>query len=96
MSTRLTAKLGSREPLKVRNWCGCSLCACQMRCTEPSEMPVALAIARPVQWVADGARRCHHRLESERDRGAKGGERAGRSPPARRLQNPILPNPTLQ
>jgi hypothetical protein len=23
-----------------------------MRCTERSEMPVALAIARPVQWVA--------------------------------------------
>src|SRR5689334_21677638 len=23
-----------------------------MRCTEPSEMPMALAIARPVQWVA--------------------------------------------
>src|SRR5438105_11936362 len=23
-----------------------------MRCTEPTEMPTALAIARPVQWVA--------------------------------------------
>ena len=23
-----------------------------MRCTEPTEMPIALAIARPVQWVA--------------------------------------------
>src|SRR5213082_3208203 len=23
-----------------------------MRCTEPTEMPVALAIARPVEWVA--------------------------------------------
>ena len=30
----------------------CSLCARQMRCTEPTEMPIALAIARPVQWVA--------------------------------------------
>jgi hypothetical protein len=28
------------------------LCARQMRCTEPTESPIALAIARPVQWVA--------------------------------------------
>src|ERR1700737_4809028 len=52
MSESLAAKLGSRERLKVRSRWGCSLCARQMRCTEPSEMPVALAIARPVQWVA--------------------------------------------
>src|SRR5215472_6920137 len=52
MSTSLAAKRGSRECLKVRSRCGCSLCARQMRCTEPSEMPMALAIARPVQWVA--------------------------------------------
>jgi hypothetical protein len=37
--------------LKVRSRCGCSLCLRQMRCTEPTEMPMALAIARPVQWV---------------------------------------------
>jgi hypothetical protein len=48
----LAAKLGSRERLKVRCRCGCSLCARQMRCTEHTEMPIALAIARPVQWVA--------------------------------------------
>ena len=48
----LGGKLGSRERLKVRSRCGCNLCARQMRCTEPSEMPMALAIARPVQWVA--------------------------------------------
>ena len=52
MSASLAAKLGSRERLKVRSRCGCKLCARQMRCTEPSEMPTALAIARPVQWVA--------------------------------------------
>src|ERR1700726_3381405 len=52
MSVSLAAKLGSRERLKVRSRCGCSLCARQMRCTEPTEMPMALAIARPVQWVA--------------------------------------------
>src|SRR5882724_9758084 len=52
MSVSLATKLGSRERLKVRSRCGCNLCARQMRCTEPSEMPVALAITRPVQWVA--------------------------------------------
>jgi len=49
---QLAAKLGSHERLKVRSRCGCSLSAWQMRCTEPSEMPTALAIDRPVQWVA--------------------------------------------
>src|SRR5438270_11037683 len=51
MSVSLAAKLGSRERLKVRSRCGCNWCARQMRCTEPTEMPIALAIARPVQWV---------------------------------------------
>src|SRR5438445_13079183 len=52
MSLSLAAKLGSRERLKVRSRWGGNLCARQMRCTEPSQTPVALAIARPVQWVA--------------------------------------------
>ena len=52
MSVSLAVKLGSRERLKVRSRCGCSWCARQMRCTEPTEIPLALAIARPVQWVA--------------------------------------------
>src|SRR5215813_8167611 len=52
MSVSLAVKLGSRERLKVRKRCGCNLCARQMRCTEPNEMPMAVAIARPVQWVA--------------------------------------------
>jgi hypothetical protein len=30
-----------------------------MRCTEPTEMPMALAIARPVQWVAWCGRTVH-------------------------------------
>ena len=46
------AKRGSRERLKVRRRCGCSWRARKMRCTELGEMPVALAIARPVQCVA--------------------------------------------
>ena len=46
---RLAAKLGSRERLKVRMRWSFSWCAWQMRCTERSEMPTALAIARPVQ-----------------------------------------------
>ena len=45
--SELVGKLGSR--LKVRSRCGCGLCACQMRCVDPSEMPMALAIAGPVQ-----------------------------------------------
>jgi hypothetical protein len=52
MSLSLAAKLGSRERLKVRSRYGCNLCFRQMRCTEPTEMPMALAMARPVQWVA--------------------------------------------
>jgi hypothetical protein len=52
MSVSLAAKPGSRERLNVRSRCGCSSCARQMRCTGPTEMPMALAIARPVQWVA--------------------------------------------
>jgi hypothetical protein len=35
MSVSLAAKLGSRKRLKVRNRCGCNLCACQMRGTAP-------------------------------------------------------------
>ena len=52
MSTSLSANCGSRDRLKLRTRCGWSWCACQMRCTERSEMPAALAIARPVQCVA--------------------------------------------
>ena len=52
MSASLAANCGSRDRLKVRTRCGWSWCACQMRCTERSEMPAALAIARPVQCVA--------------------------------------------
>ena len=31
---------------------GCRRCACQIRCTDRKEIPVVLAMARPVQWVA--------------------------------------------
>ena len=36
----------------VRRRCGGKWRASQMRCTELSEMPIASAITRPVQWVA--------------------------------------------
>ena len=52
MSSSLAMKSGSRERLKVRMRCGCSRCAAQIRCTVRNESPLALAIARPVQWVA--------------------------------------------
>ena len=45
-------RTASVESLKERTRCGCSLCARQMRCTEETLIPVALAIAAAVQWVA--------------------------------------------
>ena len=51
MLLSLAAKLGSRERWRVRMRCGCSWCACQMRCAEREQRPVAFAIARPVQRV---------------------------------------------
>ena len=54
MSAIFSANRGSRERLKLRTRWGWSWCACQMRCTERSEMPAALAIARPVQCVVPG------------------------------------------
>ena len=45
-------KTGSCDSLNRRTRCGCRPCAAQIRCTERSEMPVAAAIARPVQCVA--------------------------------------------
>src|SRR5271169_4037914 len=50
-SRNLAANAGSCDSLKRRTRCGCRPCAAQMRCTERSEMPLAAAIARPVQWV---------------------------------------------
>jgi hypothetical protein len=37
---------------RVRMRCGCRSWARHMRCTERSEIPIILAIARPIQWVA--------------------------------------------
>ena len=48
-SSRQTVE--SRERLKLRTRCGWSWWASQIRCTERSEMPATLAIARPVQCV---------------------------------------------
>src|SRR5512132_492637 len=52
MARSLAANCGSVESLKERTRWGCSLCARQMRCTEETLIPVALAIAAAVQWVA--------------------------------------------
>src|SRR3981189_3486649 len=52
MSSTFSAKAGSLERLNLRMRCGWRWCACQMRCTVRSDRPTALAIARPVQWVA--------------------------------------------
>src|SRR5580704_6427580 len=48
----LGAKAGITRALEAAQPVRLQLCARQMRCTEPTEMPIALAIARPVQWVA--------------------------------------------
>src|SRR5687767_7181243 len=52
MSRSFSANAGSFERLNVRWRCGWRSCSAQIRCTELSEMPAWLAIARPVQWVA--------------------------------------------
>jgi hypothetical protein len=44
-SASSAAKLGSREPLKVRTRWSCSWRGFQIRCTERNEMPTALAMA---------------------------------------------------
>src|SRR5438874_10702975 len=43
---------GIVDRLNVRTRCGWRWCACQMRWTARSDRPTALAMARPVQWVA--------------------------------------------
>src|SRR5512144_902531 len=52
MARSLAANCASVESLKERTRWGCSLCTRQMRCTEEMLIPVALAIAAAVQWVA--------------------------------------------
>ena len=52
MSSTFSAKAGSLERLKLRSRCGCSRWVSQMRRTERRLMPLACAIARPVQGVA--------------------------------------------
>ena len=52
MSASLAMNSGSRLRLKLRRRCGCSRWAAQIRCTVRKDSPVALAIIRPVQWVA--------------------------------------------
>jgi len=47
----------SGERRKVRSRWGCRRSSAQIRCTQPSEMPAAMAIARPVQWIASRAAR---------------------------------------
>ena len=51
MSSSLAANCGSRDSLNCRTRCGCNPCARQIRCTEETLMPTALAITVAVQWV---------------------------------------------
>jgi hypothetical protein len=52
MSRSFGTNSGSFESLKRRTRCGAKPCARQMRWTEETLTPTALAIAAPVQWVA--------------------------------------------
>jgi hypothetical protein len=52
ISRSFGTKSGSLESLKWRRRCGASPCARQMRCTDETLMPTALAMAAAVQWVA--------------------------------------------
>jgi hypothetical protein len=76
MSSSLAANAGSVERLKVRRRCGWSSWSAQMRWTERRLIPAALAIARPVQWVASpggSAQVCDHLLHSRRAQGRLAG-----------------------
>jgi hypothetical protein len=42
---------GSFDSLNRRTRCGCRPCTCQIRCTEETLIPAALAIMPAVQWV---------------------------------------------
>jgi hypothetical protein len=52
MSRSLAMNSGSLESLKVLVRCGTRPCAFQIACTEPRLIPLASAMARPVQCVA--------------------------------------------
>ena len=56
---KLGGEVGSLDRLKVLIRCGWSLWAAHMRWIVRSERPIALAMARPVQWVTapGGSRR---------------------------------------
>src|SRR3954463_3198069 len=87
MSRSLAMNSGPRDSLKVLTRCGTSPCAFQIPCTAPRLMPTALAIARPVQWVASpgGASRVNSTTRStvaSDRRGVPGGRVLSRSRPA--------------
>src|SRR3954447_1801243 len=87
MSRSLAMNSGSRASLKVLTRCGTSPCAFQIPCTAPRLMPTALALARPVQWVASpgGASRVNSTTRStvaSDRRGVPGGRVLSRRSPA--------------
>src|SRR3954447_8438634 len=87
MSRSLAMNSGSRDSLKVLTRCGTSPCAFQIPCTAPRLMPTALAMARPVQWVASpgGASRVNSTTRStvaSDRRGVPGGRVLSRRRPA--------------
>ena len=73
---QLVSDSGSLESLKSRTRCGWSSCARQMRCTELTETPTALAIIAPVQCVVSPGGSCR----------VKATTRSATSWPSRRMQ----------
>jgi hypothetical protein len=67
MSRSFSTNCRSRDNLNWRIRCGCSPWARQIRCTELTLIPMALAIIAAVQWVTSPwriAQRLRHRLRA--------------------------------
>ena len=76
---QFATKSGSFESLNCRTRCGRSPCARQMRCTELTLMPVALAIMAATQWVASAGGSLSVRATTRSaTSGPSGGMRDGR------------------
>ena len=99
MSRSLSTNAGSLDSLNCRTRCGWSPCARQMRCTELTLTPAALAIAAPVQWVASPGGVLHgQRHDPLGDRGielrdARGPRLVAQQPIDAFSGEPLLPAP---
>src|SRR5262245_35899666 len=97
MSRNLATNCGSLDSLNRRTRCGCRPCARQMRCTELTLMPTALAMAAPVQWVAFGGGPDKVKVTTRSTTsGGSGGIREGRVLSRHSPATPSAPNRSCQ